>query len=251
MNRSPTGQPKYLRIAAQLRAALERGDYEPGQRLPGENTLASEFAVAPLTMRQALGLLRGEGLVGSRKGSGWYVEAFNPIRRRGIPRLARDQWGEGRSVWDADDRRAPDVDQVVVREDAIAPVHIAAVLGLGADESVCVRSRRYKVEDRPVMLAVSYLPQDLVAATTITQADTGPGGIYARLADIGHAPARFREEIRVRVPNTDEADRLAIPADRFVLKLARTAFDAESRPVEVNEMTMDSAAYVLDYEFDA
>lgn len=101
------------------------------------------------------------------------------------------------------------------------------------------------------MLADSYLPQTLVAGSPITQADTGPGGIYARLADLGHAPARFREEIRVRLPVAEEAARLSIPTDRAVVKLARTAFDSEGRAVEINEMTLDTAAYVLDYEFDA
>lgn len=107
------------------------------------------------------------------------------------------------------------------------------------------------MDGRPVMVAESYLPQSLVAGSPITQADTGPGGIYARLADLGRAPAHFREEIRVRMPSAEEAARLAIPADRTVIKLARTAFDSEGRAVEINEMTMDSAAYVLDYEFDA
>lgn len=252
MSREPrAGQPKYLRIAAELRAALERGDYQPGDRLPGENTLAADFGVAPLTMRQALGVLRNEGLVGSRKGAGWFVESFRPIRRRGIPRLARDQWGSGKTIWSADDRRAPDVDQITVNEDVSPPSHISDVFELGPSETVCVRSRRYVMEGRPVMLAASYLPQSLVAGSSITQADTGPGGIYARLADLGHAPARFREEIRVRMPSAEEAARLAIPADRTVIKLARTAFDTEGRAVEINEMTMDSAAYVLDYEFDA
>ncbi|WJV51772.1 GntR family transcriptional regulator [Streptomyces flavofungini] len=245
------GQPKYLRIAAELRAALKRGDYQPGDRLPGENTLAADFGVAPLTMRQALGVLRSEGLVGSRKGSGWFVESFHPIRRRGIPRLARGQWGSGRTIWSADDHRAPDVDQITVAEDVTPPQHIADVLDLEADGTVCVRSRRYVMEERPVMLAASYLPQALVTGSLITQADTGPGGIYARLAELGHAPARFREEIRVRMPSAEEADRLGIPASRSVIKVARTAFDSDGRTVEVNEMTMDSAAYVLDYEFDA
>ncbi|MFI9311181.1 GntR family transcriptional regulator [Streptomyces triculaminicus] len=246
-----TAQPKYLRIAAELRAILERGDYGPGDRLPGENTLAADFGVASLTMRQALALLRSEGLVGSRKGSGWYVEAFRPIRRHGIPRVARAQWGSGKTIWSADDDRAPDVDQVNVAEGETPPQHIAAVLELAEGEAVCIRSRRYVVEGRPVMLAASYLPQALVADTAITEANPGPGGIYARLADLGHAPVRFREEIRVRVPSAEEATRLSLPADRSVIKVARTAFDGEGRAVEINEMTMDSAAYVLDYEFGA
>ncbi|WP_445520973.1 GntR family transcriptional regulator [Streptomyces sp. NEAU-174] len=242
---------KVQQIADDLKAAIERGEYGPGDRLPGENALATQYGVATLTARRALKILRTEGLVESKRGAGARVLSFRPIRRRGIPRLARGQWGSGKAIWSADDDRAPDVDQITVTEEAPAPQHVRDVLELEVGESVCLRSRRYVMQGRPVMVADSYLPQTLVAGSPITQADTGPGGIYARLADLGHAPARFREEIRVRLPSGEEAARLAIPADRAVIKLARTAFDAEGRAVEINEMTMDSAAYVLDYEFDA
>ncbi|GGY57085.1 hypothetical protein GCM10010326_59590 [Streptomyces xanthochromogenes] len=33
--------------------------------------------------------------------------------------------------------------------------------------------------------------------------------------------------------------------------LCRTAFAGEGQPVEVNEMTLDAASYVLEYDFDA
>jgi GntR family transcriptional regulator len=244
-------RPKYRRIADELRGAIERGDYQPGNRLPGENTLAAEHGVAAATVRQALALLRAEGLVESRTGSGVYVQAFKPIRRRGIRRLARDQWGSGKTIWAADDERSPDVDQITVTQNVAAPAHISHVLDLGPDDTACVRGRRYLMDGRPVMLANSYLPQKLVAGTTITETDTGPGGIYARLADLGHAPVRFREEIRCRMPTSDEATRLKIPADRAVLKVFRTAVDKNGTPVEINDMTMDAAAYILDYEFDA
>ena len=242
---------KAQQIADALRAAVEHGDYGPGDRLPGENALAAQYDVATLTARRALKILQTEGLVETKKGAGARVISFHPIRRRGIQRLARGLWGSGKTVWSADDQRAPDVDQITVRENVVAPQHIADALELAPDETVCMRSRRYVMEGRPVMVAESYLPQLLVTGSPITQADTGPGGIYARLGDLGHAPVRFREEIRVRMPSAEEAARLAIPTDRTVIKLARTAFDAEGRAVEINEMTMDSAAYVLDYEFDA
>jgi GntR family transcriptional regulator len=250
MSHEPT-RPKYQRIADDLRAAIERGDYQVGDRLPGENSLATDFGVAALTIRQALGLLRAEGLVDSRKGSGVFVRSFHPIRRRGIQRLKRDLWGSGKTIWSADDDRSPDVDQITVVEDVSPPEPIARVLGLSNNGTACVRSRRYSMDGRPVMLATSYLPQALVGDSPITQAETGPGGIYARLADLGHAPVRFREEIRSRMPTSEEAAHLSIPADRAVLKIVRTAFSADGQVVEINDMTLDSAAYVLDYEFDA
>jgi GntR family transcriptional regulator len=101
------------------------------------------------------------------------------------------------------------------------------------------------------MLATSYLPSTLVEGSAITRIDTGEGGTYARLAELGYAPVHFREEIRSRLPTAAEAVALSMPVERPVLKLCRTAFAADRRVVEVNEMTLDSASYVLDYEFDA
>ncbi|MER6466436.1 GntR family transcriptional regulator [Streptomyces sp. NPDC001228] len=246
-----SAQPtKAQQIADDLKAAIERGDYGAGDRLPGEKALAEQHEVAGLTARAALKILQTEGLIEMRKGASPRVMSFELIRRHGIKRLARDHWGNGRTIWSADER-LPDIDQIAVSENVTPPPHIGDVLGLTSSETVCVRSRRYLVDGRPVMVAESYLPQSLVEGSPITQADTGPGGIYARLTDLGHAPARYREEVRVRIPTVSEAARLAIPSERSVIKLARTAFDSEGRAVEINEMTMDSAAYVLDYEFDA
>src|SRR5690348_10045991 len=95
-------QPKYQRIAAELRAAVEAGRYGPGDRLPGENDLMAAHGVARMTARQALGVLQAEGIAEARKGAGVFVRDFRPVRRRGIERLARARWGEGRSVWSAD-----------------------------------------------------------------------------------------------------------------------------------------------------
>lgn len=241
-------EPKYQRIAAALRGAIESGAYGPGDRLPGENDLMAEYGVARMTARQALAVLQTEGLAEARKGAGVYVRAFRPIRRRGIERLAREGWGAGRSVWEADiGDRVPVVELDDVAE-CDAPRHIAAVLDTSA---TWVRRRRFVLEGKPVLLAVSYFPAALVAGSPITQPDTGPGGAYARLAELGHAPVRFREEIRSRMPTAAEADRLGLAAGTPVVLITRTAYAADGSPVEVNEMTLDAAAYVLEYEFDS
>jgi GntR family transcriptional regulator len=244
-------QPKYQRIAAELRAAIEAGEYGPGERLPGENDLMAVHGVARMTARQALGVLQAEGVVEARKGAGVFVRHFKPVRRRGIERLARAQWGDGRSVWETDAAgRELVVDSVEVSEEVTTDV-IAAILDLGEEARVCVRRRRYTLDGKPVLLAASHLPADLVTGTPITQPDTGPGGLYARLEELGRKPVRFREEIRSRMPSGDEAERLSLPSGVPVMLVARTAFDADGAAVEVNEMVLDSSAYVLEYGFGA
>jgi GntR family transcriptional regulator len=244
-------QPKYQRIADALREAIQSGEYGPGDRLPGENDLMATYEVARMTARQALGVLQNEGVAESRKGAGVFVRSFRPLRRRGIQRLARSQWGEGRSIWETDaEDRALVVEQIKVTE-VQAPERIAEVLGLQPGEAACVRSRRFVLDDKPILLAKSYLPANLVAGSAITQEDTGPGGIYARLADLGYKPVHFREEIRSRMPSADEAQRLGLAMGTPVILIIRTAFADEGRAVEVNEMTLDSASYILEYDFDA
>jgi len=244
-------EPKYQRIANALKAEIQSGALEPGARLPGENDLMAQYGVARMTARQALSVLQSEGLTEARKGVGVFVRAFQPLRRRGIQRLAREQWGAGRSVWEADlaDRDLV-VDQVEVHEGA-ASENAARVLGLEEGESACIRSRRFVLDGKPVLLATSYLPASLVAGSAITRQDTGPGGIYARLAELGHKPVHFREEIRSRMPLPEEASKLSLPAGTPVMLVCRTAFAEDGQAVEVNEMVLDAAAYVLEYDFDA
>jgi len=244
-------RPKYQRIADSLREAIQSGEYGPGDRLPGENDLMAEYGVARMTARQALGVLKDEGVAESRKGAGVFVRDFRPLRRRGIQRLAQEQWGSGRSIWAADiENRTLVVDQVAV-SDEVAPERIALVLDLTDDDSVCVRRRRFVLDGKPVLLATSYLPASIVEGSAITQEDTGPGGTYARLAELGYKPVHFREEIRSRMPTKDEAARLSISAGTPVILICRTAFADEGRPVEINEMTLDAASYILEYDFDA
>lgn len=88
------------------------------------------------------------------------------------------------------------------------------------------------------------------AAGRDAEEDTGPGGVYARLAELRHGPARFREEIRSRMPSADEARLLGLGAGTPVVLVCRTAFTADGSPVEVNEMVLDAAAYVLEYDFE-
>lgn len=244
-------RPKYQRIADSLRDAIQVGEYGPGDRLPGENELMAAHGVARMTARQALGVLRDEGIAEARKGAGVFVRSFRPLRRRGIQRLAQEQWGSGRSIWSTDaGDRAFEVDQVSVSEEPV-PELICAVLELEEGEGVCVRRRRFVLDGKPVLLATSYLPVSVVAGSAITQEDTGPGGIYARLAELGHGPVHFREEVRSRMPSKDEAARLSMASGTPVILICRIAFTSEGRPVEINEMTLDAASYVLEYDFDA
>jgi GntR family transcriptional regulator len=142
------------------------------------------------------------------------------------------------------------VDQIEVSR-ALPPPAIRERLRLSDDALVVVRSRRYLADGRPVETAVSYIPIDLADGTPIAEADTGPGGIYARLEETGHVLDRFIEEVSARMPTADERRRLDLSPGTPVITLVRTAFDVSGRPVEVCDTVKAAPAYVLEYDFPA
>ncbi|MCG5439249.1 GntR family transcriptional regulator [Micromonospora sp. PSH25] len=64
------GQPRYRVIADQLRERIESGSIPPGSLLPTESALTSEFRASRGTVRQAIAVLREEGLVTTEHGRG-------------------------------------------------------------------------------------------------------------------------------------------------------------------------------------
>lgn len=66
-------RPPYVQVANLLRAAILTGRYTVGTQLPSGPELSTEFKVARMTIQQAIRVLRSEGLVVSRQGSGVFV----------------------------------------------------------------------------------------------------------------------------------------------------------------------------------
>lgn len=64
---------KYQSIAVDLRDRIARGSLKPGQQLPASASLAKQYGVALMTVRQALALLEQEGTVEARHGAGTFV----------------------------------------------------------------------------------------------------------------------------------------------------------------------------------
>jgi DNA-binding GntR family transcriptional regulator len=67
--------PAYRRIAAELQRAITAGELAPGDPLPSEAMLTSEYGVSRGTARQALSFLASLGLVRAVHGKGRFVQA--------------------------------------------------------------------------------------------------------------------------------------------------------------------------------
>jgi GntR family transcriptional regulator len=246
-------RPVYKQIADHLRTAIARGRLREGDQLPSEARLMSHYTVARMTIRNAIRLLQDEGLVTAEHGKGVYVRSRPPVRRLASDRFAQRHRKEGKAAFVAEAEQVgatPQVDMLQVGESQHS-AEVADRLGIGDDDSVVVRSRRYLLDGKPVEMAVSYIPADLARDTPICDPNPGPGGIYARLEEQGHVLGRFTEDVTARMPTPEEVRLLNLPPGVPVFRLVRTAYDADNRPVEVCDTVMASDAYQLSYELPA
>ena len=63
----------YQTICGELRDAVFAGRYVPGNLIPSENELAAKYATSRVTVRKALRILEGEGLLKPLHGKGYLV----------------------------------------------------------------------------------------------------------------------------------------------------------------------------------
>jgi GntR family transcriptional regulator len=182
------------------------------------------------------------------------VSELPVIRREAAARQRREtrEAGQARGAFDSEMRRlglAARSDAEVVQ--VPAPAAIAGLLGVDEGTIVLARRRRMYADGIPVQMAASYLPLDIASGTALASTDPGPGGIYSRLADLGHAPDTYTETVRVRPPETGEAGFLRIDPGRPVVAIRRAARTASGRIVEVNEITLPAHRWELVYEWPA
>jgi DNA-binding transcriptional regulator YhcF (GntR family) len=72
--------PVGAQLAAKLRASIESGDLEPGDRLPSLRTLAAAAGVNVNTVRSVYSMLENQGLVRTEHGRGSFVTRAAPGR---------------------------------------------------------------------------------------------------------------------------------------------------------------------------
>ncbi|TDD06647.1 GntR family transcriptional regulator [Saccharopolyspora terrae] len=247
-DRSPSKQ-----IADDLRLLITSGSLPPGERIPSEAALIEHYGVARMTVRQALQELRGEGLVFAEHGKGVFVQRKAPVRRLASDRFARRHREQGKAAFLAEAEKAgaqASVDRIRV-EEREPSAEIRERLRIDAGELVVVRSRRYLADGIPVETAVSYIPAEIARGTAISERDTGPGGIYARLEEAGHTLDHFVEEVTARMPSNEERDALQLGASVPIMRVVRTAFDTAGMAVEVCDTIKAAPSYVLEYDFPA
>ncbi len=189
--------PKYLQIAAQVRRDIRDGKFKPDNRLPAETALAERFRVSPITLRQALGVLRAEGLIESRHGIGTFVRESHRLQRQ-----SRHRYGRARS-----DQRLLTAHlrhDIVFAGRAPAPSAIAEMMSIDPASDVVTRRRHLYDRDtgRPEEIGASYIPLDIGAGTYLEDPVVVPKALFLCIEELtGKRYASARDHCIARIPS--------------------------------------------------
>jgi GntR family transcriptional regulator len=230
--------PKYRRIAEELRLKIESGELAPGTRLPTENELIEQHEASRNTIRDAVKWLISRGLVETRPGQGTFVvDNIDPF----VTTLSEDPetgfgGGEGIAYMSevTANLRTPKASEPQV-EVQLATGEIATELRLEENTPVVSRHQRRYIDDTPWSLQTSFYPMELVekgALLLIRPTNIDPGAVSYLKDTASIEQAGYRDRITVRPPNKVESAFFELPDDGRVAVFVthRTAFGKNGKP---------------------
>ncbi|AFY34821.1 transcriptional regulator, GntR family [Calothrix sp. PCC 7507] len=144
--------PIYAQIAAQLRQNIHQGVYQVGEQLPTETKLAEQFTVNRHTLRQAIALLKTEGLLRVDRGRGTFVAA-KTIRYAIGNRVRYNQTLKAQG-WRARF-------QLLRVLEVPADTAVAKALEINLGEPVALIERLGLADEEPISVGTGYFPLKL------------------------------------------------------------------------------------------
>ncbi|WP_369805098.1 GntR family transcriptional regulator [Mycobacterium sp. IS-836] len=213
------------RAADVLRQQIHAGAYADG--LPAENDLAAEFLVSRNTIREALGILKNEGLIDRGPKVGTHVAQRKYDHRLdallGLKETFKDL-GEVRN-------------EVRAAMPVTAPPLVARRLGLQpGDEAVFVERLRY-LGDLPLSLDLTYLAPDIGSRILGHHLETND--LFALIEQVSGQRLGSASLALEAIPaDAHSAAALQVPDGAALLMLERLTSLDDGRPVDLEYIRM-------------
>lgn len=204
-----------------VRRQIARGDFADGQ-LPNEKVLAAEFDVSRNSVREALSLLRGEGLIERVPGLGTVVSAEKYVHPlNSLCGLAETLGCHG------------DVTNEVRTAGPIRPPRsVAQRLRLPDDATVVYVERLRRLDDLPLSIDLTYLLPSV--GNAVLQHDLERRDIFRVIEEVCAQPLGTAP-VTIEAVNADahSAAMLGLPRGGALLAMERLSHLADGTPVDL------------------
>lgn len=218
---------KYEEIAESLRVRMATGEFPPGATLPSGRDLAEQWQVSRATVVKAMDVLRSDGMVEARQGSGFVVTETVLGRPAGNRKSGSTRVTGGMPFTRVGDpeRTAP-------------PPHIATALDLVPGAEALRRARLMQLPDgTPHSYVEAWFPPDVLdrAPRLEQRAPIAEGTTRYVARQTGRSPAEGADVTTVRLATEEEARHLRLDTPAAVAVILHTAYDGDGRPLVCEE----------------
>lgn len=227
------GIPLYYQLETILRQRIFSGDFELKAPLPSEEALGQEYNVSRITVRQALASLEREGLIVRRRGKGTFVsEKAVSVECPKLTGFMEDLISMGIRT------TAKLLDVSVIQP----PPHVRERLRLGHGARVVRFEKVRLVEGSTFSHVFNYLPKD-IGEKIEEKKLSGKPLLMILEDDLGIKAAEAVQTVEATVADSKVAPLLEVRVGDPLLKVERTVFDRNQRPVEYVSVLYRSDKY--------
>ena len=228
----PSKTPIYRQIAYQLIGEIQSGVYQPGDRLPSENQLATKYQVHRLTIRHALNLVIEQRLAFRHQGKGTFV---TEPRVNYVINQHTNFTHNLRELGYLPCLKILEVQQIPATEPLTELLEVSRGRELAKIKLLRTASPQIKTlpnpEFQPLCISLSYLPLNYFPEilAEIHQVRS----LYSFLRNhYGIEPRRTRTQIETSSPSQEDIDLLKIPVNVPILITRGVVRDLHNRAIE-------------------
>jgi GntR family transcriptional regulator len=214
--------PLYHQIYLILRDQIAGGGYTHDDYLPTEQELTRQYGVSRITAKRALDELAADGLAVRLRGRGTQVRAESPVPavRAPIEGLLENILTMGLKT-----------EVELIEFDYVpAPTDVAVALQCAVSATVQRAVRVRRLNGEPFSYLVTYVPQTIGQSYSRRDLETRP--LLLLLERSGASITHAEQVITATLADSQMAQLLNIPVGASVLKIVRTVYDQNDRPVE-------------------
>lgn len=241
VERRQSKEPRYAQVAADLRAAIRRGDFGPDSQIPTEAELCATYSVSRFTVREALRQLQNERLIRRKRGSGTVVEANGGDAYRQSLSDVNEilQYAAG-STFEFEPKGEVTLSGKRARE-----------LGVEAGERWFLFSglRMMAGHHRPIAATEAFVHRDFAGVVARLKPE---GTIFRQLEQLsGRHVARITQDIRAIGASATDAAMLGVPRRSPCLRILRCYFDPDGQLLELSVSVHPGDLFTYSMHIDA
>lgn len=226
--------PIKIQVKKEMQKLILSGDLQPGEKLPSERDLQADLDISRTTLRAVLDELQREGMIYSHPGKGRYIS--NTVLDQQLTHLtgfSQDMLKKG----------IEPSTKVISQEVVSASPRLASQLQIALGANIFRLKRLRYAEQNPVAIEETHIILSL--CPNIVNVDFTDNSLYDYLKRQGLQPVSALQIMTAELATIDEADLLNISYPGSIMRMERTTFLSNGKPIEF----VKSAYSGTDFQF--